>query len=119
MVHLLIAGERFTTTGMIWQANEWERRVSIDRTKLMRAWSWMSVAGGCCFSVGYGSELIELKPGMIAITVNKRYDVPDAIRSIIDAVRQGELDIQIENLAEKGAAELGLKGVAIPGDWPG
>ena len=34
----------------------------------------------------------------------------DAIRSIIEAVNFGELDIQIEDVAEKGTAELRLKG---------
>ena len=48
---------------------------------------------------------------MSSIAVNKREDMPNAIRSIMDAVRQGELDIQIEDVAEKGTAELRLKGV--------
>ena len=33
---------------------------------------------------------------MTAIAVNKRDDLPDAIRSIIEAVKFSELDIQIE-----------------------
>ena len=44
------------------------------------------------------------------IAVNKREDLPDAIRSVMEAVKQGELDIQIEDVAEKGTAELRLKG---------
>ena len=47
---------------------------------------------------------------MTAIAVNKREDLPDAIRSIMEAVKFGELDIQIEDVAEKGTAELRLKG---------
>ena len=70
----------------------------------------MSGAGGCYFSACYGSKVIELKPGMTAIQVNKREDPPDAIRSVMEAVKQGELDIQIEDVAEKGTAELRLKG---------
>ena len=46
---------------------------------------------------------------MTAIQVNKREDLPDAIRSVMEAVKQGELDIQIEDVAEKGTAELRLK----------
>ena len=57
------------------------------------------------------NQIIELKPGMTAIEVNKREDLPDAIRSVMDAVRQVELDIQIEDVAEKGTAEVRLKGV--------
>ena len=58
----------------------------------------------------YGNKALELKPGMTAIAVNKREDFPDSIRSIMDAVKCGELDIQIEDVAEKGTAELRLKG---------
>jgi len=47
---------------------------------------------------------------MTAIAVNKRDDLPDAIRSIMKAVKFGELDIQIEDVAEKGTAEVCLKG---------
>ena len=60
----------------------------------------------CCTRQGADA----FQSGMTAIAVNKRDDLPDAIRSIIDAVKFGELDIQIEDVAEKGTAELRLKG---------
>ena len=47
---------------------------------------------------------------MTAIAVNKREDFPDAIRSIIEAVKFGVLDIQIEDVVEKAIAELRQKG---------
>jgi len=56
---------------------------------------------------------------MTAIQVNKREDLPDAIRSVMDAVRHGELDIQIEDVAEKGTAELRLKGLGRQGKRSG
>ena len=111
MVQALIAGELFTRHRRVWQTNDEGDRVLIERVKRTRAWYWMSGAGRCYFSAWYGSKIIELKPGMTAIQVNKREDLPDAIRSVMDAVRQGELDIQIEDVAEKGTAELRLKGV--------
>jgi hypothetical protein len=106
MVEALIAGELFSRTRKVWQTNDEGQRVAISRPKRLRPWYWMSGAGGCYFSVWYGSKQIELKPGMTAIQVNKRDELPDAIRGIMDAVRQGELDIQIEDVAEKGVAEL-------------
>ena len=111
MVQALIAGELFTRHRRVWQTNDEGDRVLVERVKRTRAWYWMSGAGSCYFSVWYGSKVLELKPGMTAIQVNKREDLPDAIRSVMDAVRQGELDIQIEDVAEKGTAELRLKGV--------
>ena len=98
MVQALIAGELFTRNRRIWQTNSEGERVLIERPKRTRAWYWMSGAGRCYFSAWYGSKIIELKPGMTAIQVNKREDLPDAIRSVMDAVKQGELDIQIEDV---------------------
>ena len=45
------------------------------------------------------------------IAMNKRADLPDGIRSIMGAIGQGELDIQIEDVAKNGAAELRRKSV--------
>jgi hypothetical protein len=112
MVQALIDGEIFTRNRRVWQKNEAGERVLVERVKRMRPWYWMSGAGGCYFSVWYGSKVVELKPGMTAISVNRREDLPDAIRAIMDAVRFGELDIQIEDVAEKGTAELRLKAPA-------
>ena len=47
---------------------------------------------------------------MTAIGADKRENLPDAIRSIMEAVNFGEMLIQIEDLAVKGNAELRLKG---------
>ena len=112
MVDALIAGEIFTRHRRVWQVNEDGQRALVDRVKRMRPWYWMSGAGGCYFSVWYGSKVLELKPGMTAISVNRREDLPMAIRAVMDAVKQGELDIQIEDVAEKGTADLRLKGNA-------
>jgi hypothetical protein len=114
MIEAQINGETFTRMRRIWRTDENGQRVLVDRVKRTRPWYWMSGAGGCYFSVWYGSKMLELKPGMTAIQVNKREDLPDAIRAIIDAVKQGELDIQIEDVAEKGTAELRLKANTKP-----
>jgi len=70
----------------------------------------MSGARGCYFSAWYGSKILELRPGMTAIAVSNREHLLDAIRSIMEAVKFGELDIQIEDVAKKGTAEFRLKG---------
>jgi hypothetical protein len=80
----------------------------------MRPWYWMSGAGGCFFSVWYGSKVLELKPGMTAISVAKREELPDAIRAMIEAVQAGELDAQIDVSADKGVAELRQKAPVKP-----
>ena len=114
MIEAQINGEVFTRMRRIWRTNEMGERVLVDRVKRTRPWYWMSGAGGCYFSVWYGSKMLELKPGMTAIQVNKREELPDAIRSVMEAVKQGELDIQIEDVAEQGTAELRLRAPLKP-----
>ena len=66
----------------------------------------MNGSGSCYFQVWYGSKVIELKPGMTAVQVAKREDLLDVIRSVMEAVRFGELDIQIEDVAERNKKQL-------------
>ncbi len=114
MIEAQISGATFTRMRRVWDKDENGQRVLVDRTKRMRPWYWMSGAGGCYFSVWYGSKVLELKPGMTAIQVAKREELPDAIRSVIEAVQAGELDAQIEASADKGTAELRRKAPAKP-----
>ena len=109
MVQALIDGEIFTRNRRVWQKNEAGERVLVERVKRTRPWYWMSGAGGCYFSVWYGSKVVELKPGMTAISVAKREDLLDAIRAVIEAVQSGELDAQIDASADKGTADLRAK----------
>jgi hypothetical protein len=46
---------------------------------------------------------------MTAIQVATKEEIPDVIRSVMEAVKFGELDIQIEDVAERGTAELRIK----------
>ena len=108
MVNALIAGELYTRKRRVLDENEKGQRVLVDKVKRARPWYWTSGAGGCYFSVWYGSKVLALKPGMTAIAVNRRDDLSE-IKTIIEAVRLGELDIQIEGVAERGTAELRMK----------
>ena len=109
MVQALIDGEVYTRMRRVWRTDENGERVLMDRPKRTRPWYWMSGAGGCYFQVWYGSKVLELKPGMTAVQGSTKEELPDVIRSVMDAVKFGELDIQIEDVAEKGTADLRLK----------
>ena len=106
MVQALIDGEVFTKSKTAYVKNEDGQRVLIEKQKRVRPWYWMNGAGGCFFQVWYGSKVIELKPGMTAVQVGKREELLAVIRSIIDAVRFGELDVQIEDVAERNKEQL-------------
>ena len=107
MAEALNRGESFSKSRRVWKTNDAGERVQIDRPKRIRSWFWVSAAG-CFLSVWYGSKVVELEPGMTAIQVGKRDELPDAIRGVIEAVRAGELDLQIEAVAEKGIPEIKL-----------
>ena len=109
MVQALIDGEVYTTMRRVWRTNDNGGRVLLERPKRTRPWYWMSGAGGCYFQVWYGSKVLELKPAMTAVQVATKEELPDVIRSVMEAVKFGELDIQVEDLAEKVTADLGLK----------
>jgi hypothetical protein len=109
IVQALIDGEVYTRMRRIWRTDENGQRVLVERPKRTRPWYWMSGAGGCYFQVWYGSKVLELKPGMTAVQVGTKEELPDVIRSVMEAVKFGELDIQIEDVAEKGTADLRLK----------
>lgn len=109
MVQALIDGEVYTRMRRVWRTDENGQRVLVERPKRSRPWYWMSGAGGCYFQVWYGSKVLELKPGMTAVQVATKEELPDVIRSVMEAVKFGELDIQIEDVAEKGTADLRLK----------
>jgi hypothetical protein len=106
MIQAPIDGETYTRSRNVWRANEAGEPVLVERPKRIRPWYWMSGAGGCFFQICYGSKVLELKQGMTAIQVATREELPDMIRAVIEAVNFGELDIQIEVVAEKGTAEL-------------
>jgi hypothetical protein len=113
MIQALIDGEVFTKIRRVWRTNENGDRVIVERPKRLRPWYWMSGAGGCYFQAWYGSKVLELKPGMTAVQVATKEELPDVIRSVMEAVKFGELDIQIEDVAEKGTADLRLKKPAL------
>lgn len=113
MVQALIDGEVYTKTRATYFKNEDGQRVLVQKPKRIRPWYWMSGSGNCYFQVWYGSKVIELKPGMTAVQVAKRDELLDVIRSVMDAVRFGELDVQIEDVASKGTAAMKKPGPKI------
>jgi hypothetical protein len=57
--------------------------------------------------------VLELKSGMTVVQMATKEELPDVIRSVIKAVKFGELDIQIEDVAEQGTADHRFKAKPI------
>ena len=107
LAEALISGERYAPLRRIWTTAADGERVRIERPKRVRPWYWLNAAG-CFFSVYYGSKVLRLQGDMTAISLGDRSELPDAIKSVIEAVRAGELDLAIEEVAEKGIPDMKL-----------
>lgn len=107
LVEALIGGRRYEPLRKVWQTNAAGERVRIERPKRVRPWYWLNAAG-CFFSVYYGSKLIKLDGEMTAISVGDRSELPEVIKAVIEAVRAGELDEAIEEIAEKSIPDIRL-----------
>ena len=108
MAEALIKGENFRKYKQVWGIDERGERIKIDRIKRIRAWYLISAAG-CYLSIFYGSRVIKLDGENTAITVGPRDKLPDTIRAVIDAVKAGELDKNIEEVADKGIYTINNK----------
>ena len=108
LAEALISGERYEPLRRVWATRSDGERVRIERPKRVRPWYWLNAAG-CFFSVYYGSKLLKLDGEMAAVSLGDRSELPHAIRAIIEAVRAGELDLSIEEVAEKSIPDLALK----------
>jgi hypothetical protein len=107
MAEALLSGDRYQSLRKVWQTNNQGERVRIERPKRVRPWYWLNAAG-CLFSVYYGSKLIKLDGDMTAISMVDRSELPEVIKAVIEAVRAGELDLAVEEVAEKGIPDISV-----------
>ena len=107
LAEALLSGERYQPLRKVWQTNAAGERVRIERPKRVRPWYWLNAAG-CFFSVYYGSKLIKLDGEMTAISLGNRSELQEVIKIVIEAVRAGELDAAVEEVAEKIIPDIRL-----------
>ncbi len=70
---------------------------TVERSRRIKQWWFVSEAGKVCFSVRYGSRVLELAKGKSAIEVATPADLINAMETVRSAVDAGELDVQLEN----------------------
>lgn len=107
LAEAFIAGDRYQPLRKVWATAANGERVRIERPKRVRPWYWVN-ATGCFFSVYYGSKLLKLEGDMTAISLGDRSELPDAIKSVMEAVTAGEFDLAIEEVAEKSIPDIRL-----------
>ena len=82
-------------------------RVTIDAPKRVRPWWFTGDNGKLCFSVRYGSRVLDIAKGKNAIEVANLDDLAAVIETVKSAVETGELDPQIETAS--GNLKAGFK----------
>ncbi len=71
-------------------------RKQIEVPKRIKPWWFVSEAGKVCFSVKYGSSVLELAKGKPSVEVANAGELVGALISVKEAVDAGELDNQIQ-----------------------
>ncbi len=67
----------------------------------IKPWFWTGEKGECLLAINYGSKQIELQKGKTAIDVGTADNLVGVLETVITAVRNGELDVQIEAASTK------------------
>lgn len=76
-------------------------RISKQVPVRIKPWFWIGEKGECLLAINYGSKQIELQKGKTAIDVGDVAYLCAVLDTVIDAVRNGELDPQIETASVK------------------
>ena len=76
-------------------------RVVKEVTVRIKPWFWTGEKGECLLAINYGSKQIELQKGKTAIDVGSTDKLVPVLETVITAVKNGELDVQIETASSK------------------
>ena len=75
-------------------------RKQMEVPKRLKPWWFVNADGKVCFSVRYGSHVLELAKGKMSVQVDSAADLVKAIEQLKQAVEEGELDLQIERASK-------------------
>lgn len=98
-------GKRYVVMKSAWTRDDSGNKQKVQREKIVRPWFWPD-ANGLCMVVKYGSTALELAKGKRAVTVPSIDAVPDAINTVIAAVKAGELDNAVEATIAAGKSKM-------------
>ena len=69
---------------------------TVERSRRIKQWWFISDAGKVCISIRYGARVLELSKGKTAIEVTSPGELINALETVKSAVEAGELDGQLE-----------------------
>lgn len=77
-----------------------ERR-QVEKPKRVRQWFWHNLDGTWFLEIRFGNKTLELGKGQQAIEVGKKEELPATIETVVEAVKAGELDAEIQKAGVK------------------
>jgi len=88
-------GKRYVVMKSAWTRDDSGNKQKVQREKIVRPWFWPD-ANGLSMVVRYGARPLDLQKGKRALTVPSIDAIPEAITTVIAAVKAGELDTAME-----------------------
>jgi hypothetical protein len=84
--------EEFVVRTKRWIRQDDGSKVLTERVKRVNRWWRDDGKGGCFMVLRYGNKLVELAPGKTAVAVGSKDKLESVIVTVMNAVRDGELD---------------------------
>jgi hypothetical protein len=100
MATALVENQPFTVMRKVWVEQEGGTKQKIERAKRLSAWYWQDVSGKFLFEVRHGAQKLELAKGKHAIDVGGKDKLIGVIKTVIEAVKGGELDAVLNSVAD-------------------
>jgi len=103
MAEAKIAGQAFAPTHIVSRKNAEGQRVEVETLKRVRQGWFNDASGKVFFAIRYAGKAIEFAKDKNAIEAGELSALPKVIDTLIEAVRAGELDVQLTAAAaERG-----------------
>lgn len=88
-----LGGVAYQRTKAAWDTDADGNRYRVQRPVKLRQWWTVGDGGTVQFGVRYGALPLQLQPGKTAVEVAKLADLPVVIKTLLQAVDAGELDV--------------------------
>ena len=105
LVEALLTDEVPNITRLVTEKDpETGEKRKVMKPKKVRQWFWHNIDGIWFIEVRYGNKVLDLGKGKTAIEVANKEKLPEALDLLMDAVKAGELDAQMEKAGAKRLA---------------
>lgn len=88
-----LGGVAYQRTKAAWETDADGNRYRVQRPVKLRQWWTVGDGGTVQCGVRYGAVPLQLQPGKTAVEVAKLADLPVVIKTLLQAVDAGELDV--------------------------